>query len=118
MSASLLETSDEHHRFLGKVDELLERHERLLPEEIRLLKLLGRLIQDYEKRKYRIHEGSDPVGMLRHLMEARSLRQVELVPVVGSRGTVSAILSGKRGISKEMARKLGAFFHVSAELFL
>jgi HTH-type transcriptional regulator/antitoxin HigA len=51
-------------------------------------------------------------------MEVRSLKQVDLVKVIGSKGVVSEILSGKRAISKLQAKELGAFFHVSPALFI
>ncbi|MBL8210057.1 MAG: helix-turn-helix domain-containing protein [Bryobacterales bacterium] len=113
-----IETDEEHARLLLKAEELMARHESLAPEEAKLLKLLAGLIHAYESRKLKLGQYSDPAGMLQHLMEARDLKQIDLVPIVGSRGTVSAIVSGKRGISKEMAKKLAAFFHVSADLFL
>ena len=36
----------------------------------------------------------------------------------GSKGRVSEVVNGKREISKEQARKLADFFHVSADLFI
>ncbi len=36
----------------------------------------------------------------------------------GSKGITSEVANGKRSISKAQAKKLAAFFHVSAELFL
>jgi HTH-type transcriptional regulator/antitoxin HigA len=114
-----IESDEQHERMLQKATELVARHETLDPEESTLLKLLAGLSSTYEKRKLKIEEShSDPAGMLQHLMEARDIRQIDLAELVGSRGQVSAILSGKRGISKEMAKKLGAFFHVSPSLFL
>jgi antitoxin component HigA of HigAB toxin-antitoxin module len=40
------------------------------------------------------------------------------LPVLGTRGRVSEVLSGKRSISKEQAKKLAALFKVSADLFI
>lgn len=37
--------------------------------------------------------------------------------VIGSRGVVSLVVNGKRGISKAQAKALGEFFHVSHTLF-
>jgi HTH-type transcriptional regulator/antitoxin HigA len=42
----------------------------------------------------------------------------DLWPVFGSKGITSEVLNGKRGISKEMARKLGEVFHVSPAVFI
>ena len=51
-------------------------------------------------------------------MEERGLRQVDLVPVLGSKSYISQILSGHRPISKDAAHKLATFFQVSAYSFL
>jgi HTH-type transcriptional regulator/antitoxin HigA len=42
----------------------------------------------------------------------------DLGPVLGSKGITSEVLNGKRGISKEMARKLGETLHVSPAIFI
>jgi HTH-type transcriptional regulator/antitoxin HigA len=51
-------------------------------------------------------------------MATNRLKQSDLLPVFGSKGRVSEVVNGKRDISKEQAKKLAAFFHVSAELFI
>jgi HTH-type transcriptional regulator / antitoxin HigA len=56
--------------------------------------------------------------MLHHLMEARNLTQKDLWKVFGSKGITSEVFHGKRSISKTQAKKLAAFFHVSAGLFI
>jgi antitoxin component HigA of HigAB toxin-antitoxin module len=42
----------------------------------------------------------------------------DLVQVLGTRGRVSEVLSGKRSISKELAKRLAAVFRVTADLFI
>ncbi len=76
-----------------------------------------RLIQDYEQEHHPLADPS-PREMLTYLMEQRGLKQADLVPIFKSRGYVSDVLNGKRGISKARARQLGAFFGVSADLFI
>lgn len=46
------------------------------------------------------------------------LAQTDLLPIFKSRGYISEVLSGKRAISKRIAKALGARFSVSAELFI
>jgi HTH-type transcriptional regulator/antitoxin HigA len=82
-----------------------------------LLKLMVRLAQDYEDERYPIPE-AEPYEILRHLMEARDLRQRDLVPIFGSSGRVSEAVSGRRPISKTQSKVLAEYFHVSPELFL
>jgi HTH-type transcriptional regulator / antitoxin HigA len=56
-----------------------------------------------------------PRKVLRYLMEQRGLRQADLVPIFKSRGYVSDVINGKRGIGKERANQMAAFFRVSPD---
>lgn len=52
-------------------------------------------------------------------LEARGWRPADLAWIMGVHANVvSALLSGRRGISAEMSKKLGAAFDVSPEFFL
>jgi HTH-type transcriptional regulator / antitoxin HigA len=96
--------------------ESLEHRQRT-PEEDTLLDLLIILIEKFEKTTYPLPNiGAEQ--MLLHLMEARNMKQEELVGVIGSRGVVSEIVNGKRSISKAQAKVLGELFHVSPSLFI
>ncbi len=96
--------------------ESLEHRQRT-PEEDALLELLIILIEKFEETTYPLPNiGAEK--MLLHLMEARNMKQEELVGVIGSRGVVSEIVNGKRSISKAQAKVLGELFHVSPSLFI
>jgi antitoxin component HigA of HigAB toxin-antitoxin module len=51
-------------------------------------------------------------------MEERNITQSELADLIDSKDVALEILSGKRGISKRLAKKLAEFFHVSPEMFI
>jgi HTH-type transcriptional regulator/antitoxin HigA len=51
-------------------------------------------------------------------MEQNDLTQADLLPIFKSRGYISEVLSGKRAVSKRIAKALGKRFSVSAELFI
>ena len=115
----IIRTAEEHERALGIVDSLMEKGERnMTAEEGELLDLMTRLIGDYEATVYAPREKSKPHKMVAFLLEQRGLMAKDLLPVIGSKGRVSEILSGKRSISKEQAKKLAEFFHVGVELFI
>jgi HTH-type transcriptional regulator/antitoxin HigA len=77
--------------------------------------LLTRLIQDYEDKivlpALPAHKTID------FLMRQRGLKQVDLLPVFGSRSVASEVLNGKREPSKDHIRKLADFFHLSPAAF-
>ena len=112
-------TEEENARALAVVESLIEKGERnITPEEDALLDLLTNLIRDYEASAYPSRRRSKPHEMVAFLLEQRDLKPNHLWPVIGSKGRVSEILAGKRPISREQAKKLAAFFHVRADLFL
>lgn len=86
-------------------------------EEEALLELLAQLVERFEEKAYPMPH-VEPVAALRELMEQNSLKAADLVPELGSRAKASEILSGKRAISKEQAKKLSASFRVSPALFI
>lgn len=81
-----------------------------------LVEALGEMIHAYEKRQVPMQD-ADPREVLRYLMDEHELRQSDLSDIV-TQGTVSDILSGRREISKALAKKLAARFKVSAAVFL
>jgi HTH-type transcriptional regulator/antitoxin HigA len=114
----VIETEAENERLLGEIEKLLDKGEgNLTPEEDKLLALMVRLVEDYEQEHYHIKDAA-PHEVLRELMQARGLRQRDLISIFGSSGYTSDVVNGKRGISKEQAKRLGEFFHVSLEAFI
>lgn len=114
----VIETAPEYERLLAAIEAIVDKDdEDMTAEEGRLLKLLAMLVEDYEDRKIKLPR-SKPHKMLAHLLEERGLKPSALWPVVGSRSRVSEILSGKRSISKQQAKRLADFFRVPVELFI
>jgi HTH-type transcriptional regulator / antitoxin HigA len=110
-----IETEAENEAAIMLAESL--EHRQRTPEEDALLELLIILIEKFEEASYLV-PNVEPDRMLLHLMEARNMKQEELVGVIGSRGVVSEIVNGKRLISKAQAKALGQMFHVSPSLFI
>ncbi len=81
-----------------------------------LVDALGEMIHAYESRLIPTSD-AEPRDVLKYLMEDHQLSQSDLSDIA-SQGTISDILSGKRGISRALAKKLAAQFHVSSATFL
>ena len=81
-----------------------------------LVETLGEMIESYEVRAHPMPEGT-PRDALAFLMEQHKLKQTDLADIAGQ-GTVSAILAGKRAISKRLARKFAQRFGVSTAVFV
>lgn len=81
-----------------------------------LVDLLGEVIHSYEKRQAPMPD-AEPGEVLRYLMDEHGLKQSDLADIA-SQGTISEILSGRREISKALAKKMAVRFQVSAMVFL
>ena len=113
-----IETEAEYDRMVTAVGELMDKGEdSLSPEESALLETMAILIQACDDRHHALPNVA-PNEMLSYLMETSGQTTRDLLPVLGTRGRVSEVLSGKRSISKEQAKKLAALFKVSADLFI
>jgi len=81
------------------------------------LDVLVTLIEAYEARHWAV-DPPDPIEAIRVRMKQKNLRQRDLVPMVGSRGRVSEILSGKRALTLPMIRRLSAGLGLPADLLI
>jgi HTH-type transcriptional regulator / antitoxin HigA len=121
IAPKVIETEAEYQRFLTVAERLIFKRQDRTIEESALLKVLVRLIKDYEEEVFDLENWSktSPHELLQFLMEARGIKQVDLVGVLSdSSGLVSSIVNGKRAISKAQARKLGVFFNIEPSVFI
>ena len=81
-----------------------------------LVEALGEVIESFEARAHRMPDAT-PQDALAFLMREHKLKQTDLAEIAGQ-GTVSAILAGKRGISKRLAARLAQRFGVSVAVFV
>jgi len=81
-----------------------------------LVEALGKLVEAYESRTHPLPANSSREA-LALLLEQHGLRQADLAGLA-AQSTISAILSGKRQVSRGLAVKLGKRFGVSSAVFL
>lgn len=97
------------------MDDLLVKGKLSHGEEI-YLDALSDLVATYEDEHHKIEPASD-ADMLRHLIEAKGVTQVEVSQKAGiSKSTISEVLSGKRPFSRQMLRKLADYFKVDVSV--
>lgn len=81
------------------------------------LELLLVLVKDYEG-KHIVLPQLDPIDAIKLKMEERGLKAKDLEPMIGSRGHVSSILSGRRELTLRMAQKLKDFLQLPSDIFM
>ncbi len=109
--------SDEELEHFTEVLLGLDEIEHPSREEEELAELLTTLVERYEAEYYALPKAT-PVERIQFLLEQRGQSAKDLWPVIGSKGSTSDILFGKRRIGPTTAAKLGEFFGVPPELFI
>lgn len=74
------------------------------------------LIKDYDEKHYALPE-IDALEIIKEKMKEQGLKNKDLEPIIGSKGYVSSILSGRRDITLKMAQRLKDYFKLPAEVF-
>lgn len=104
---------DEFTEALLELDDL----DRPSKEEKEVAELLTTLIEHYEQKRFPLRNAR-PQEVITLLLEQKGLTAKDLWVVLGSKGTTSDVLKGKRKIGTTVAAKLGNFFDVTPELFI
>ena len=100
---------------LKVMDRLLAKGKLSLGESL-YLDALSDLVAAYEDQHYSIGPASD-ADMLRHLMEAKRINQIELHEKTGiSKSSISEVLAGKKQFSRQMIRKFADYFNVNVSV--
>ncbi|MFV8344225.1 helix-turn-helix domain-containing protein [Flavobacterium sp. XS2P39] len=115
MNWKVLKTEDDYNKASLRLMEIF--HVEPNTPEFDELDLLSILIKDYDDRHYSMPE-LDALEVIKIKMQEMGMKNKDLEPIIGSKGHVSAILSGKREITLKMAQKLKNYFGIPAEAFL
>ena len=79
--------------------------------------ILSALIEQYRSKNQRIAL-PNPIAAIESHMEQHGMTPRDLIPIIGSRSKVSAVLSGTRSITMPMARALHQHLGIPAEILL
>ena len=115
-----IESSAVHRRALTLANKLLEKNAKsgkLSRGESGYLSVLIELVENYEKSKYPRRKVGDG-EMLAHLIEAKCVTHVQVERDTGvAAPTISAVIAGRRRLTRDQIGKLSAYFHVAPTVF-
>ncbi len=112
-----IRTDQDLARAKAIIAELIHRDDLDAAEED-YLDVLGDLVWKYESEAHPFPTVSGE-AMLRHLIEARDVTQVEVARGAGiAEPTISAILAGRRALNRDHIAALAKYFEVSPALFV
>jgi HTH-type transcriptional regulator/antitoxin HigA len=115
MNWKVIKTEAAYKKAVKRTLEIFQAEGRT-PEADELALLLV-LVKDYEDKHIRIPE-VNPIDVIKLKMEERGMKAKDLELIIGSKGHVSSILSGRREITLKMAQRLKDYFELPAEIFL
>lgn len=115
MNWKVIKTTDEYKKAVNRTIEIFHVDEDSL--EADELALLLVLVKDYEDKHIKVPE-VDPIEVIRMKMEERGIKAKDLEPLLGSKGHISSVLSGRRELTLNTAKRLREYFHLPAEIFM
>ncbi len=81
------------------------------------LAVLATLVEAYEAKHFPI-DTPDPVSAIEFRMEQLGLTRKDLEGIIGSRGRIAEVLSGKRELSIAMIRRLNRALNIPADILI
>jgi len=115
MKYTIIKNKSQYDQYCNQLETLLTQETtNALQDEIDLLMLL---IEKYDEEHNTFKE-TDPITLLRSFMYDHQLKPQDMTVILGiGKGYVSDILNYKKGLSKDVIRKLAAHFKVRQEAF-
>src|SRR4051812_12799480 len=113
--AKILKTESDYKEALTRTVEIFHAVDGT-PESDEL-DLLLLLVKDYESKNVKLPD-LNPLDLIKLKMEEQGIKSKDLEPIIGSKGHVSSVLSGRRELTLKMAQKLVNFFKLPADVFL
>ncbi len=113
---TIIKNDKQYNKYCNALELLNDEKKKTksIKDEIELLTLL---IEKYDEA-HNSFELGDPIELLRSLMKEHRLKSVELANFLHvSEGLVSDMINYKKGLSKEVIRKLAEKFKVTQEAF-
>ena len=103
MNIKPIKTEQDYENTLLRIDILMDSKPN--SKDFDELDILTTLVEVYEEIHYKI-EIPDPIEAIKFRMEQDSLKQKDLIPIIGSSSRVSEILNKKRKLTLDMIRNL------------
>jgi len=111
-----IKNQEQYQEYCNKLEELC-LEEKITEEVEDEMEVLTILIEKFDEENSK-DKLLDPIKMLKYLMDDNKLNASQIALMLGvSKGLISDILQYKKGLSKEVIRKLADHFKVRQEIF-
>ncbi len=112
MNIKPIKTARDHAAALREIDALMTAKSGTDAGD--RLDVLVTLVEAYERKHFAM-DAPDPVSAIRLAMERKGLTPRDLVPMIGRLNRVHEILTGRRGLTLAMIRRLHEGLGIPAE---
>ena len=112
----IIKSEVQYNQYCNQLEQVLDSGKKKvnINEEIELLTFL---IEKWDE-EHNTFEEVDPIRLLHSLMEDHKMKAKDVVELLGiSKGYVSDILNYRKGLSKDVIRKLAEHFKLRQEAF-
>lgn len=117
MELRIIKSDEQYRRYLEEARRLMPQDPDPATPEGARLELLAKLIDDYEKERFKFRK-PDPIEAILFRMEEQGLRQTDIAALVGGKNRASEILSRKRPLTLAMIRALHDKLGIPSELLI
>jgi HTH-type transcriptional regulator/antitoxin HigA len=117
MEPRIIKTEEQYRRYLDEVAHIAASDPDPNTDEGARLELLAKLVEDYEKSRFRFAQ-PDPVEAILFRMEQQGLRQKDIADLLGGKNRASEILARKRPLTLSMIRALHERLAIPPELLI
>lgn len=117
MEVRPIRTESDYDAALKEIDHYFESEPELGSPEADRFDILATLIGAYEQEHWPI-EPPDAVSAIREVMALRNYTQSDLASLLGSRSRASELLSRRRPLTMDQAKKLHREWRIPAESLL
>jgi HTH-type transcriptional regulator/antitoxin HigA len=115
MDVRPIKTESEYEAALAEIDRLFDAPAG--SPECDCLEVLTTLVEAYEREHHPILP-PDPIEAIKFRMEQGGLKQVDLIPAIGSKSHVSEVLNRRRPLTLPMIRRLSRDFGIPVEVLV
>ena len=113
----IIHSEEELEQALGRMSKLMDIDPEPNTLEADEMDLLGLVIEHYEQKHYP-RKPTDPVEVIKFMMDQQNLKRKDLIPYIGSASKVTEVLNGTRNLSLSMIRKLSEGLGIPASVLI
>ncbi len=117
MKLKPIKTKKEYEAYLDWVDSLFDKKLKPNSQQGEQLQIALLLIKQYEDKYYPIPV-PDAIEAIKLKMEEKGLKNKDMIGLIGSKGYVSSLLSGKKPLILDIAKIFHKQLGVPAEILL